>query len=60
MSAEIEQLVQERFPGVELVSDVQGWAFVEQFERGVEAYARLLDPSPRRPLAWCLPLSTRP
>jgi tetratricopeptide (TPR) repeat protein len=47
MSVEIEQLVQSRFPGVELVSEVQGWAFLEQFEQGVEAYSRIIAPSPQ-------------
>ena len=40
MATDIQKLVQERFPGVELVSEIQGWAFLEQFEKGVEAYSQ--------------------
>lgn len=40
-------LVSERFPGVRLESEIQGWAFLEQFEDGLHAYAALPNPSPK-------------
>ncbi len=40
-------LVESRFPGVELESDIQGWAFLEQFEDGLEAFARIPNPTPK-------------
>lgn len=54
--SEVEHLAEDRLPGVELVSDVQAWAFLEEFERGVEAYARIEHPSPQddRWLGVCL------
>jgi len=56
MSTDIQHLVQERFPGVGLVSEIQGWAFLEQFEKGVEAYSQKREPSPQddRWLGVCL------
>ena len=49
-------MVANRLPGVELVSDVQAWAFLEQFERGVDAYAEIDHPTPQddRWLGVCL------
>ena len=44
MSVEIEQLVQDRFPGVELASEVRGWAFLEQLERDEGVLASLPPP----------------
>ncbi len=46
MPNDVQQLVLERFPGVHLESDIQGWAFLEEFDRGVEAYHALTSPSP--------------
>lgn len=40
-------LVSERFPGVRLESEIQGWAFLEQFQEGLDAYAALPNPSPK-------------
>ena len=41
----VQSLVAERFPDVELESEVQGWAFLGEFERGVEAYEALEAPT---------------
>lgn len=42
----VEALVAQAYPGVELESAIQGWAFLSEFERGHEAYQRLESPSP--------------
>jgi tetratricopeptide (TPR) repeat protein len=55
-SEDVGQIVAERFPGVKLESGVQGWAYLEQFDRGVQEFALLLTPSARdyRWLGVCL------
>lgn len=35
----------ERFPRIDLESEVQGWAFLEKFAKGIECYSKLSDPS---------------
>ncbi|MFA5593810.1 MAG: hypothetical protein WDA15_00860 [Trueperaceae bacterium] len=45
--ADVWDLVQETFPGVRLESPIQGWAFLERFEEGIEAYSSLSSPSPK-------------
>ena len=42
----IDELIQERLPGASLESPIQGWAFIEEFDRGVDAYAKLTSPTP--------------
>ncbi|HKI58383.1 MAG TPA: hypothetical protein VKA00_04070 [Trueperaceae bacterium] len=42
---QVAQLVAERFPGVTLESDIQGWVFLEEFEKGVAAYDCLAVPT---------------
>ncbi len=46
-SAELALEIESRFPGLVLESVVQGWAFLEQFEKGVEAYDAILEPTPQ-------------
>ena len=46
MTKEVEQLVREKYPGVQLDSDVQAWAFLEEFDKGVEAYSKKVNPTP--------------
>lgn len=55
-SSEVQVLVDERFPGVSLVSEVQGWAFLEEFDRGVETYYSIENPTAQddRWLGVCL------
>lgn len=56
MVDDVRTLVQHHFPGVDLTSDVQGWAFLEEFERGVEAYGAITQPTAQddRWLGVCL------
>lgn len=46
VSKDVHMLVKQRFPGVVLESDIQGWAFIEEFEEGISAYGRLDQPTP--------------
>ena len=46
MTNDVNKLVQEKYPGVQLDSDVQGWAFLEEFDKGVDAYSKKTDPTP--------------
>lgn len=41
----VEVLVQKRFPGVTLESPVQGWAYLQEFTRGVQTYEVLVNPT---------------
>jgi tetratricopeptide (TPR) repeat protein len=41
----IQSLVNERYPGVVIESPVQGWAFLDEFERGIETHKSLLRPT---------------
>jgi hypothetical protein len=43
---EVHVLLARRLPGVRLDSVVQGWAYLEEFERGIEAFARIRAPTP--------------
>lgn len=45
MTTSVAELVAERFPGVALESEIQGWVFLEKFEEGVRAYEKLDSPS---------------
>ena len=44
--ASLEDRIGERLPGVALESRVQGWAYLEEFQRGIEEYARIDRPTP--------------
>ncbi|MCO5174880.1 MAG: hypothetical protein M9914_11910 [Trueperaceae bacterium] len=44
---DVWEAVAEKFPGIRLESEIQGWAFLEQFEEGVAAYSRIPNPSPK-------------
>src|SRR5690606_9967321 len=44
---DVRSLVQATFPGVHLESDVQGWAYLERFQDGVDSYHALNPPSPQ-------------
>lgn len=39
-------LLESTYPGVRLESEIQGWAFLERFEEGIQAYERIERPSP--------------
>lgn len=41
MLSTVQSLVNERYPGVVIESPVQGWAFLDEFERGIEAHKSL-------------------
>jgi tetratricopeptide (TPR) repeat protein len=41
----VNEAVAERFPGVSLESEIQGWVFLEEFEEGVVAYVKLQEPT---------------
>lgn len=45
-----------RFPGIEVESPIQAWAYLEEFGAGIRAYEQLVAPSPRddRWLGVCL------
>ena len=43
---EAQAAVAGRYPAIRLESPVQGWAYVEQFETGIAAYASITDPLP--------------
>lgn len=47
LRSRVDELVSSRFPGVRLESEVQGWAFLEQFENGIEAYLAIPEPTAR-------------
>ncbi|MDF1522150.1 MAG: hypothetical protein P1P87_04945 [Trueperaceae bacterium] len=38
--------IAQRLPGVRLVSRIQGWAYLDEFERGIAEYHKLISPSP--------------
>lgn len=40
-------LIATTYPGVKLESEVQGWAFLERFQEGIEAYRAIPNPSPK-------------
>src|SRR5690606_40881472 len=42
----IRDEVEAAFPGIELKSEIQGYAFLERFADGVERYKALSSPSP--------------
>jgi len=42
----VQARVDEVFPGVSLESEVQGWAFLDQFEQGVSAFNSIEAPAP--------------
>lgn len=42
---DVRSLVEVRFPGVALESDIQGWAFLERFEEGVRAFEAIKNPT---------------
>lgn len=44
-ASDVRVLVEARFPGVELESEIQGWAFLERFEDGVSAFKAIGSPS---------------
>lgn len=44
--SEVERRIAEQYPGVVLDSAVQGWAFLEDFRRGIEAYGEIAQPTP--------------
>lgn len=46
-SGELAVEVEARFPGLVLESSVQGWAFLERFDKGVEAYEAIPEPTPQ-------------
>jgi tetratricopeptide (TPR) repeat protein len=41
-SKDIYALIEEKFPGVKLESAVQGWAYLEEYEKGIEAYRAII------------------
>jgi tetratricopeptide (TPR) repeat protein len=41
----VRDIIKKRFPSVCLESHVQGWAYLEQFQRGVEEFERIPDPT---------------
>lgn len=45
--ADVFTLVHEQFPGVQLESEIQGWAFLERFSEGISAYSAIPSPSPK-------------
>ena len=45
MSSEIDELIAYRYPGIVLESPVQGWAYLEEFERGVLEFEQLAEPN---------------
>lgn len=45
MVSTVQPLVNSRFPGVVLESEIQGWAFLELFEAGVTSFERLSAPT---------------
>lgn len=44
---DVWSLVSKAFPGVRLESEVQGWAFLERFKEGIDAYNAIPTPSPK-------------
>lgn len=45
--AGVGSLVSARFPGVRLESNIQGWAFLEEFENGIRAFTEIPNPTPK-------------
>lgn len=43
--SEVVARVEERYPGAKIESPVQGWVYLEDFERGIETYAALDTPT---------------
>jgi tetratricopeptide (TPR) repeat protein len=41
-SEDITRIIEERFPGIVLESPVQGWVFLEEYEKGIEEYQRIV------------------
>lgn len=44
---DVYELVADTYPGVELESEVQGWAFLERFDLGVSTFEALEEPTPQ-------------
>jgi tetratricopeptide (TPR) repeat protein len=43
----VNERIKVKYPGVELESDVQGYAYLQEFESGITCYADMKDPSAR-------------
>jgi tetratricopeptide (TPR) repeat protein len=43
---ELSALLGSHSPGVRLESVIQGWAYLDQFERGIQAYSEIESPTP--------------
>lgn len=43
----VHELVAAAYPGVNLESEVQGWAFLERFDVGVATFQAILEPTPQ-------------
>lgn len=41
-SKDITTIIEARFPGVKLESPVQGWVFLEEYEKGIEEHKRII------------------
>jgi hypothetical protein len=41
----VDKLVEARYPGVRLESPVQGWVYLEEYDRGIAAYQDLSAPT---------------
>lgn len=46
-SQDLVALVQARYPGLVLESEIQGWVFIDEFVKGVEVYEAIESPTPQ-------------
>jgi tetratricopeptide (TPR) repeat protein len=51
-----QQVISEKYPGIQLESPVQGWAYLSEFQKGIEVYRSLRSPHAKddRWLGVCL------
>ena len=46
IGAEVKNKIDQVFPGVVIESDIQGWAFLDEFEVGVDKFVEIEEPTP--------------
>ena len=43
MTEDIHEIISQKFPGVELESPIQGWVYLEEYEKGIEAHQAIIQ-----------------
>lgn len=45
MNVDVESQIRRRYPDVHLASDVQGWVYLEEFQKGIDCFHSLIHPT---------------